>query len=720
VAARPSTTASRLGAVISLGNVRARVAALPTWLLVAGVVAASFVYRLVYALRDPAPWMFTDELAYSELAKSFGTNGEFALRGVEGTGGFGLLYSILISPAYALFDAIPDAYDGIRVLNCLFMSAAAVPTYLVARRLAPRHLALLAAALAVALPSVMYSGNVMTENAFYPATALFILTLVRALERPTVVRQLVVFAAIGVAFLIRVQALTFVGILLAAIAVVSLLDALAARDGSAVRRLRVSAVRFWPTAAILALGGVAVVVRQELRGQQLRDILGGYAGVAQSNYTVAEVGHWFLYHVAEIDILLGVFPFAALIAVVLAGLRPTAEREHRIFAAVALPVAGTFLLVGAAYATDFGAERIVERNVFHLAPVAFIALAAWVSPGFPRPWWAVAPAALFAGSVTLALPLNSFFGGTIVHSTSGLVPIWRWRDRLFSPESIDEVVFLAAAAAALVFAGLPRRFGLVLPAVVLLFYAAANRPVEGFTHGASEGAYVSGVGSGPRDWVDRAVGRDADVATFWYTGTNPMPYFQAQFFNRSIDRAYTLTGPYDGLVTSFRHVAIRPSGVLFDAATQPVRERYVVTDSGTRLEGTVVGRNSAGMRVYEVTGPLTVRERLDGLYPDRWSGSSFFYQRYDCDPGTLKLGLESSPALHPRAFRVEVLQHGRLTEALRFRSREQYPSAAIDLVPRDGKCHVELRIPTGFAGASVAGDLRQLGLRFLSVRYVPR
>ena len=699
---------------------RARVAALPTWVFVGGIVAASIVYRLVYALRDPAPWMFTDELGYSELAKSFGTNGEFALRGVEGTGGFGVLYSVLISPAYALFASIPDAYDGIRVLNCILMSATAIPTYLIARRLAPRYLALLAAALAVGIPSVMYSGNVMTENAFYPATAFFILTLIRALERPTLVRQLVVFAAIGVAFLIRAQAVIFVGILLSSIALVVLLDALAAREGSPVRRLVVSALRFWPTTGTLALGAVAVGVRQQLRGQDLANILGGYAGVTKWHYDAAEVGHWFLYHVAELDILLGVIPFAALIAVVLVGLRPRADREQRIFAAVALPVASTFLVVGAAYATDPGAARIVERNVFHLAPVAFVALAAWVSPGFPRPWWAVAPAALLAGSVTLALPLNSFFSGTIVHSTPGLLPIWRWRDRLFSPESIDEVVFLAAAAAALVFAAVPRRFAAILPVVVLLFYAAANRPVEGLTHGASEGAYVSGIGSGPRDWVDRAVGRDADVASFWYAGSNGMPYSLAQFFNRSVNRAYTLTGPYDGLVTSFSHVSITDAGVILDARKRLVRERYVITDSGTRLEGTVVGGNTAGMRIYELEGPLKVRERIEGLYPDRWSGSSFGYRRHGCKPGMLRFELESSPALHPKAFFVEVLQHGRLTQRLRFRSREQYPSAAVELLPRNGMCQLDLRMPTGFGGAAVPGDLRQLGLRFLSVNYVPR
>jgi hypothetical protein len=700
-------------------DLRTRIAALPTWIFLGGIFAVSTLYRLVYALRDPAPWMFTDELGYSELAKSFGTTGKFALRGVEGTGGFAVLYPVLIAPAYVLFDRIPDAYDLVRALNSLFVSLTVLPVYLIARRLAPRYLALLAAALAVGIPSLMYTGNLMTENAFYPATAFFILAMIRALERPTALRQLGVFPVICVAFLVRVQAVTFVGILIASILLVVLLDALAERRSGFAKSVGRSAVRFWPTAGVLVAAALFIVARQAARDRPLGHILGAYAGVTEWEYDWGEIGHWFMLTVAEFDILLGVFPFAAAIAVALVGLRPAAERRHRIFASVAVSVSGVFLVVGAAYAADPQAARIVERNVFHLAPVAFVALAAWAAPGFPRPWWAVAPAALLAGTVTLALPINSLLSGTAVHSTSGLLPIWRWRDHFFSPATIDEVVFIAAAAAALLFALLPRKHALLLPVLVLVFYVAANRTVEGHTHGASVAAALAGFGNGQRDWVDRAVGGDADVATFWYVGSNALPFWHANFFNRSVDRAYTLSGPYDGLTGAFTYVTIRDTGTILDLQAKPVRERYVLTDFGTRLVGRVVRRSDAGMALYELDSPLTVQERLDGLYPDRWSAGSFTYRRFSCETGTLHLALESSRALHPRAFAVEVLQHGRTTGRLRFSPGEQYPAAEVALLPRSGECSVELRIPTGFGGASTPGDFRELGLRFLSVRYEP-
>ena len=53
-------------------------------------------------------------------------------------------------------------------MNAVIFSLTAVPVYAIAARvLQPRH-ALLAAALAVVLPSCVLTSAIMTENAFYP------------------------------------------------------------------------------------------------------------------------------------------------------------------------------------------------------------------------------------------------------------------------------------------------------------------------------------------------------------------------------------------------------------------------------------------------------------------------------------------------------------------------------------------------------------------------
>ena len=60
------------------------------------------------------------------------------------------------------------------------MMLAAFPVYLLARRTLTHGTALIASALAVAVPWIVYARFVMTEGIFYPVFLLFALALVRA------------------------------------------------------------------------------------------------------------------------------------------------------------------------------------------------------------------------------------------------------------------------------------------------------------------------------------------------------------------------------------------------------------------------------------------------------------------------------------------------------------------------------------------------------------
>ena len=65
------------------------------------------------------------------------------------------------------------------------------------------------------------------------------------------------------------------------------------------------------------------------------------------------------------------------------------------------------------------------------------------------------------------------------------------------------------------------------------------------------------------------------------------------------------------------------------------------------------------MAAYRVDGPLVVVEQLQGLYPDRWTGSFAIYRRYACDGGSVLLRLRDEPgAPSDGAFDVSVFQHG--------------------------------------------------------------
>ena len=680
----------------------------PTWLLLAALIGVSFVVRLVYGLRDPAAWIFPDETVYAELGKALAYTGEFAIRDNPGTGGLGVVYPILIAPAFALFDTVAGAHDAVKAINSVVMSLTAVPVYLIARRLVSRGLALTAAALSLAIPAMTYTGTVMTENVFYPVTALWALLFIRALERPTVGRQAVLVIAIGFAYLTRAQAATFVPALVTAILMLSLLD---------------HGRRFWrgfwayrATWLFLALGAAAVVVRQLLRGERLSDVLGAYTALRDYSYGVAAVSHWVLYHLAELVILLGVFPFAVFLIVAAVDLRPGQPREYRIFAAASVSLVVWFLVVVSAFANTPVAQRIEERYLFHVAPLFFIALVAWVARRAPRPWWAVAPAALFTAALPAALPVNTFLNETAVHDTVSLLPVWRWRDRLFSVGSIDEVVVAAAIAGALVVVLIPRRWAIVLPAALLLYFAAATRPVESIIYRASYGAWEAGARPVP-GWVDEAVGVESNVAVVWTGGGNQFSFFEGEFYNRSVGPIYALSQPYDSF--GQRMATLLPSGRV-EYLGRPLELEYALTDRWTRLQGEVVARNRlTAMVVYRVDGPLRVIDHFQDLYPDGWSGSSAVYRRYSCRGGSVRFDFETNPRLHSRPFVVTVYQHGTETGRRRLPAIPTRKTLTIPLVPKDGFCLLSLAIPTRPATLETPGDLRELGLRFSSLRYLP-
>lgn len=681
---------------------------IPTWVFLAALIGLSALIRFRYAARDPAAWIFPDETVYAELAKALAYTGEFAIRDNPGTNGLGVVYPALIAPAFFLFDRVADAHDAVKAINSVLMSVTAIPVYLIGRRLVSRALALTAAGLSLAIPAMTYTGTVMTENAFYPVTATWALFLIRALDRPTLLRQALVVVGIALAYLTRAQAAIFVPVLVTAVFLVAWLD---------------YGWRFWRglwayrvTAALLVLGALAVAARQRLRGEALTDIMGAYVALRDFSYPVEAVSHWLLYHFAELVIMLGVFPFAAFMIMCGLGLRPGAPREQRIFAAAAISLVLWFAVVVSAFASTPVAQRIVERYLFHLAPLFFVALVAWVAQRAPRPWWAVAPAALFTAALPAALPINSFLNEMAVHDTVGLLPIWRWRDRLFSPETIDEVVVGAAIVGVLAVVLVPRRFAVLLPAALFLYYAAATRPVEARIQQAAYGAWEAGVRAVP-DWVDREVGADARVAQVWTGGGNQFAFWESEFYNRSVGAVYALSRPYDAF--GQREAALLPSGRV-EYLGRPVEVSYAVTDIWSKFDGELVTANeSTAMATYRIEGPLRLVEHLQGLYPDQWTGPFANYFRYACAGGSLVLDFETNPRLHPRLFVVNVLQHDVLTDRLRVPARPERKVLRIRLRPRGGYCRVVLQIPTSSATKETPGDLRFLGLRINEVRYVP-
>jgi dolichyl-phosphate-mannose-protein mannosyltransferase len=680
----------------------------PVWAWLAGIVISSFALRAWLAREMLGPFIMVDELIYSELARSFAAGDGFQVRDVPATG-FSLVYPILISPAYRLFDSLPDAYAGVKTLNALFMSLAAVPAYLLARRLLTVPMSLAAAVLAVSLPSLVYTGTVMTENVFYPLFLTGSLVLVRVLERPTRGRQLTLVALLGLLFATRVQAVALAPAIVAAPFLLALF---------AGQPLRATLMRFRLLYELLVGGAILVVAAQLLRGGSPGDLLGAYSIVGDRSYDPETVARFFLYHLAELDLYLGVLPFAAFVLLAVIARRSAPGLAPFLAAGTALTV--SLLLVVAAFASEF-ANRIQERNTFVVAPFFLIALLVWVDRGLPRPRWVAPAVAAACALLPLAIPFERFIETGAISDTLALLPIWNAYGSLLF-DSIDATVLAGGILAAALFVFVPRRWALALPAVTLLFFAAISHNVWFGEHGfrqASVGALFQGIRVGNRDWIDEAIPPGATVAVVWKGVTDRFAVNQNEFFNRSVGPVYFIGGPTPGGLAETEVTIDEATGELRTKAGQRIDPRYLLAEDAVSPDGVVLARDPGiGLTLWRVASPLVATAtRIEGQYPgDTWSGRTVTWTRERCRGGTLTVSLSSDPQLFDEDQIVtasvggEVVGRARIAPAGTVRLRVQ-PT------PQRGTCRVVFRVArTKVPGG---GDDRELGAHFNTFDYRP-
>src|SRR5262249_24086243 len=130
-----------------------RAAAVPARLLLAGIVAVSFGLRFAAALVHTTPLYFPDEYIYSTIAPSPAPPGPGRplFRGQPAPSP-AMLEPLLAAPFWLTHDPAA-AYRLTQAENALAMSLAAIPVYLLTRKLgAGAWMALAAGALTVASP----------------------------------------------------------------------------------------------------------------------------------------------------------------------------------------------------------------------------------------------------------------------------------------------------------------------------------------------------------------------------------------------------------------------------------------------------------------------------------------------------------------------------------------------------------------------------------------
>ncbi len=341
----------------------------PGLIALAALVAASTLLYALAGTRVPGLWIMPDEAIYADRALSVWHHGSLPVFRGQGAG-YGLLYPLVAAAPLAL-----GGLASLKVLQALVVSLACIPVYVYGRRIMPSSWALLAAALTLASPLLLYSGFVMTEVLFYPLAALTLLAIARAVETATVRDQLVALVLVGACVLTRAQAVVFVVVLAGG----ALVDALLARDRA---RLRA----FWPAWLALLAGALVAVAAP--------GAFGSYSSVLGGGYPLGSSLRLSLEHLAYLLVATAVIPFAALGVLFVEAARGR-ERDpaaRALLAVTAAAVLAVCVQVGF-FAARF-APHLLGRDLAALPPLLFIVFALWLARGLPRAAWVVAPVVL--------------------------------------------------------------------------------------------------------------------------------------------------------------------------------------------------------------------------------------------------------------------------------------------------------------------------------------
>jgi hypothetical protein len=701
-----------------------RISARSAVLVLAGLLLIAAGLRVWLAREIATPWIMIDELLYSEMAKSFATSGDFLVRDAPVSLN-NVVYPALISPAW-LVHPMGTTYGLAKAINVVLMTATGIPLYLWARRLVAPAFALLAVVLTLLMPSFIYTGMLMTENAFLPAFVLATFAMALALERPTLLRQIAMFAAILLGVAIRYQGLVLLLVLPLAIVLKMVFELRAELRPRLWRFVWLELRRYWFSFVLLAAGALLYIGLQAARGHTLRGGLGSYQVIAGGAYSFGDVRHWTLLHFAEFGFSVGMLPASAFLllvglAFVRGGTRDPAERAFLAVTAAAVPLV---VIEVAAFASRFS-FRIEDRYMFFLAPLLFLAFALWLDRGIPRPAGLAVAAGVIPAALLFAIPFASLLNVSIYSDTFGLIPVLRLSSLLSGVAEARRMLLIGGVAAAAIFVLWPRRAWpqLVLPAAVAVFLVLSSYPVVGALRDYSRNLETTAGLQERPSWIDARLGPGSPRASFLLGTTSDiwpetLSLWQEEFWNRSLGPVYNLSTPEPAGGPETPVQILPQTGLVVSKLTgKPVRAPYVVSSFSFGLDGRLVAARPP-FGLYQTTGPLRIAESRSGIYGDGWMGADASYTRYVVrSPGRLAVTL-SRAAWHgpdvPGRARVQLipLRGPRAGQAIATRTLTLHRGAAHTFVlptprtPFTVAVHIE---PTFSPSQFGQADTRQLG-----------
>jgi hypothetical protein len=581
------------------GAVRAwlgRLAAVPTardvaWGL-AALAGASVLLRLFLATVAHAPLIFSDELGYEKLAESIGRTGHLALFNQHGLS-YSPLYPLVLSPIFALGASAPTAYALIKVVNAFLMTLAIFPTYKIARFVLPRRSSLLVAALSALAPLMFYASFSMSENLAYPVCLTAIWAMVAAVRTPSVWKDAVLLGSVLVAAATRAELAVLVP---AALTAVLLAAAVGHEPGGILRRLLKAVaghrLLFGAVAAALLAAGASA-----LAGRGVYSILGRYAEVGRSALPSADRFFRMLaWHVAGVDLAVGVIPFVAALVAAAAFSRRRFRGSALPFAAVAVSVT-IWLVVEVAYdAAVFDVSeipRIHERFLIYVTPLFLVALLATFR--IPE---AEAPPALYLGSIgfatllMLAIPFHTVINQPSAVDTFGLQWLAKTSRGKVVPVPHTTLIALAGALAlGLLFFNVRRQ---VRPGVILMLIPLLLVGGQEMSRISAGSLFARSRLPAQTNWVDAA--KPAGPVLLLTAAEDSTAALQTAYANDSISRLYYLCRPVAGPEFGERQVTIDASG-RFRGPDGPVAASYAVAPAKLGLQGRIVARNRRGREV---------------------------------------------------------------------------------------------------------------------------
>ena len=644
------------------------------------LVAASAAVRFRAALSVPAPWITPDEQTYGLIARSLYESGKFEILGRD-AGFLSLVYPALIGLPLSVLDPVAG-YVSLKALQAVVMSLTAVPVYLWGRSLMSPRWALTAAALSVAVPGLAYSGFLMTEAAFYPILCVSAWAMARALARPSLANQAVLLATVVLAVLTRLQAIALVPIL-----VLALLLGLAFDRGRAwsLRRFAPSFVGL----CTLAVLWFAIAGGGGSRGR----VLGSYQITGTTSYEAGAVARFALYHLSDLLLMTALFPLVALalLTVEAAAGRERVEDMRAFVAVVVAYTAGFVAQVGVFTSSLLG--RLGERYLLGLSPLLFLSFALWLDRGAPRPRIPTALASLVALALVLALPIR-FVSEAAGPDAFSMIPLYELRVHLPQPEGLK--VALAAATLLLLAAlvATPRRHIWLLPALAAALLLPASLEASRFVARQAGGFRNLTLGADER-WIDRVASHPvAFVYGGEYGWSGGGPVWANLFWNRSIERVYTLgrarvVGPVPK-----RPVAVADDGRLLDGGSEVDVALAVASDAITFF-GERVNRGAA-FALWRLDPPARISTRLAGMrLATRDIDFGARIDVYDCRDGVLALRL-----IAPEGRTIDLRRDGIPYRSIELRGGVPWSGTiaprsdarercAFELVTRGGGLHAE-------------------------------